>query len=456
MSALPGIPISTSAASSGKRLPPIPAVDDLAGDRLVHVWRDLYNLPTTQNELGYVQAAKSVSGITALSMPPFACCGVPEMPWSPGFLLTCEIFLNGRILISYSPGGDTLAYRWYPHRFVRETEADGLQFTTETFMPSNRRAAAQSIRVKNLGSGSRKITLGFDIRAAVTKKTTAWFVNSPGEADNKIHWDESRGALIFEAQHSPAVSVQGISPKPIRVEGGRMLVFELTLGPGETKQFNYVNTVEGSAQAALASYDALQSNFAQIDRDNEADFNRLLKSAFTPGNTDFSGYRPQIETDDESLWQLYQAGFRNLLFARRASPDSKYGTTYITLGGHVIPTLSFPWDTSLTSLSLALLDPEALRHCWSSGLCRTCISISPLITSAAKRPARGMASTTWRLYAARKTTCGLPETLPGSISGLAKARRWTTSYRTPRIGSSSTKTAMVWATTEKSRTCWKS
>jgi hypothetical protein len=32
------------------------------------------------------------------------------------------------------------------------------------------------------------------------------------------------------------------------------------------------------------------------------------------------------------------------------------------LGGRVLPTLSFPWDTSLTSLSLALLDPEALRR----------------------------------------------------------------------------------------------
>jgi len=26
-------------------------------------WRDLYNSPTTQNEYGYVQASKSVSGI---------------------------------------------------------------------------------------------------------------------------------------------------------------------------------------------------------------------------------------------------------------------------------------------------------------------------------------------------------------------------------------------------------
>jgi hypothetical protein len=326
------------------------------------VWRDLYQLPTTQNEYGSVQAAKSVSGITALSLPPYACCGVPDMPWSPGFLLTCELFLNGRVLLSCSPGGDRIAYRWYPHRFIRETEADGLQFTTETFMPSKRRAAAQIIRVKSLGTSSRTFTLGFDMRAAVAKKSTQWMVNSPGEADNQIHWDANRGALIFEAQHSQAVSVQGIFPKPSGVNYGRMLVVNVTLGPGETKEFHYVNAVDGTRENALAAYDACQSNFVQIERQNEADFNSLLRSAFTEGNSDFSGYLPQLETDDESLWQLYQAGFRNLIFARRASPDSKYGTTYITLGGHVLPTLSFPWDTSLTSFSLALLDPEALRR----------------------------------------------------------------------------------------------
>jgi len=136
-----------------------------------------------------------------------------------------------------------------------------------------------------------------------------------------------------------------------------MIVMEVKLGPGATQKFHYVNAVDGSAESALATYDALQSGFEQAMHQNEADFNSLLRAAFTEGNSDFSGYLPQLETNDESLWQLYQAGFKNLIFARRAAPDSKYGTTYITLGGHVLPTLSFPWDTSLTSLSLAFLDP---------------------------------------------------------------------------------------------------
>jgi len=361
-SALRGIPALAAGPVQHRHLQPVPSLEDLAADRLVHRFRDLYSSPTTQNEYGYVQAAKSVSGLTALSFPPFACCGVPETPWSPGFLLTCEIFLNGKILLSYSPGGDELAYQWYPHRFVREVQADELKFTTETFMPSKQRAAAQSIRVQNLGSASRKIRLGFDMRAAVTKKTTSWLATSPGEADNKIDWDASRGCLVFEAQHSPAVSVQGITPKPSRVESKRMLIVEISLGPGEAKELHYVNAAAGDRQTALATYDALQAGFIEAAAENERAFTSLIKSAFTPNNSEFSGYLPQLETDDESLWQAYQAGFRNLLFARRANPDSKYGTTYLTLGGRVLPTLSFPWDTSLTSLGLALLDPDPLRR----------------------------------------------------------------------------------------------
>jgi hypothetical protein len=355
-------PLNFASPQVGKALPPVPSVTDLSGDRLVHSLRDLYSSPTAQNEYGYVQAAKSVSGITALSLPPFGCCGVPDTPWSPGFLLSCELFLNGRILLSYPNGGDEIAYRWYPNRITRETLADGLKFSTETFMPAKRRAVAQSIRITNLGNESRTMILGLDMRAAVAKKTTPWLTYSPGEADNLVHWDSSRGCLIFEAQHSQAVSVQGITPKASRVDSGRMLVVEMALGPGETKELRYANVIDSDKETALANYDHLQTNFLQLTQENERAFNTLLKSAFTPGNSDFSGYLPQLETDNESLWQLYQAGFKNLIFARRASPDSKYGTTYLTLGGRVLPTLSFPWDTSLSSLSLALLDPEALRR----------------------------------------------------------------------------------------------
>jgi hypothetical protein len=334
----------------------------MAADRLTYRLRDLFNCPVAMNEWGYAQVAKSVSAMTAISFPPYACCGVPETAWSPGFLLTCEIFLNGRLLAIAGLSDGNIEYQWFPHCVVRTQTAENLRFSTRMFLPGKRRAVMQSISIKNLGAGRRQFSLGFDMRGAVAKKKKPWFVNSPGEADNRITWDAARGCLVFEAQHSEIAAAQGFHPPPSRVEQRRMLHFEMELNPGEEKKLHFVLTIAESGRAATELYDGLQARFEDLERENEASFTSLVRSAFTSGNSEFSGNLPRLITNDESLWRLYHNGFANLLFARRLSPDSAYGPTYLTLSGHVLPTLSFPWDTSLTSLSLALLDPIPLRN----------------------------------------------------------------------------------------------
>jgi hypothetical protein len=354
-------PTTMAVPTSANTLPCPPTLESMAADRLTYQYRDLFNCPAAMNEYGYAQVAKSVSAITAIAFPPYACCGVPETAWSPGFLTTCEIFLNGRFLaIAEAPEGN-VAYQWFPHCAVRKQMADRLQFTTKMFLPSKKRAVAQRISVKNLSGSERRFTLAFDMRGAVAKKSNPWFANSPGEPDNKITYDAQRGCLLFEAQHSEIAAAQGFSPKPDRFEHGRMLVFELEVGPGDEKELNFVVAVAGTGREALELHSQLQARFAELEHENLASFNSLVKAAFTPGNSEFSGHLPRLQTNDESLWKLYHNGFANLLFARRHSPDSVYGPTYLTLSGHVLPTLSFPWDTSLTSLALALLDPLPLR-----------------------------------------------------------------------------------------------
>ncbi len=353
--------LATSPLSKGALRCP-PSLAAMASDRLTYRLRDLFNCPVAMNELGYAQVAKSVSAITAISFPPYACCGVPDTAWSPGFLLTCEIFLNGAFLAIAAPPDGNVDYRWFPHCVLRTQTADRLQFATTMFLPSKRRAVAQSITVKNLSGAARRFTVAFDMRGAVSRKNTTWVVNSPGEADNKITWDAQRGCLLFVAQHSEIAAAQGFHPAPDRVEHQRMLVFDVQLGPGEQKQLNFVVAMAENGRAALQLYDDLQAGFAGLERENEAVFTSLVYSAFTPGNSEFSGNLPRLVTNDESLWKLYHNGFANLLFARRVSPDSVYGPTYLTLSGHVLPTLSFPWDTSLSSLALALLDPIPLRN----------------------------------------------------------------------------------------------
>lgn len=341
-------------------LPSVPKPSDLASDRLVYHFRDLFNPPVAQNEWGILQALKSVSGITRISFPPFACCGMPDIPFSPGDLKTCEIFLDGPTLNAYPEGG-TVAYTWYPHQIVRETQVKGLQFRTQTFLPWKQRAVAELIEVTNRSEERRKVKLGFDMRAAVTQTTDKpWFVNAPAEADNKLETSEERGCIVFEARHSKAVSVQGISPHAQRIEGRRMLVFDFILEAGATRTFRYLNVIGAEKEKVLASYDRMQTDFERLMEENEQEYRSLIQSAFTPGNSRFSGHLPQLVTKNRSLWQLYYIGFTNLLTMRRISPNSAYGPTYLTIPP-VLPTLTFIWDTMLTALSLSLLDPKILR-----------------------------------------------------------------------------------------------
>ncbi len=87
--------------------------------------------------------AKSVSAVTAISFPPYACCGIPDVSWTPGLLISCEIFLDGRMLSICPPPGNEITYQWFPHCVVREQLVDGLRFRTKLFMPVRQRAVAE-------------------------------------------------------------------------------------------------------------------------------------------------------------------------------------------------------------------------------------------------------------------------------------------------------------------------
>lgn len=350
-----------SASSKGVSLPPMPDAARLASTEMEFSYTDLFQMPVFANEWGYGQVSKSVSGVTGITFPPFACCGVPEVTWSPGLLTSCELVVNGELLSIAPPPGHKVTYRWLPQRVDREQTVNGLRIRTRTFMAVRQRAVLEYIAITNVNGEQKTLTVGFDMQAAVVKKTTPWMAGCPGEGGNRTTYDKAAGRVSFAAQHSQAASAQGIHPTAQRLRGGHILEHQFVLGPGETRRFQYVNAIADSVEEANLAHDRLQATFAAAEQENEAFYAGMLKGVFTPGNSYFSGHLPTLHTDDETLWNLYFAGIRNLISARRHSPDSTYGPSYLTLGGHTLPTLSFPWDTSLTGLSLALLDPLQLR-----------------------------------------------------------------------------------------------
>ncbi len=354
--ALPNLP------SAARKFPAIPSLNDLASIRMPHTFMELFNLPIAMNDWGYAQSVKSVSGITAIAFPPYVCCGVPDTPWSPGLLNTCELILNDRLAAITDNPAQAVTYQWFPHCVVRDQTVDGIRLRTMLFLPPEQRAILQRIEIRNVSGQRSSLALGFDMRAAVTKKTTGWLASLPGEADNQLSWDASHGRLTWTAQHSPAACAQGIHPPAASVAGGNVLEYRFALAPGETRELHFVAALAADPSEANSLHDRLQENFTALEAQSERRFEQLLQSAFTPGNSDFSGHLPRLHTESETLWSLYQNGLRNLLTARRRSPDSAYGPTLLTLSGHVLPTLSFPWDTALSSLGLSLLDPQPLRN----------------------------------------------------------------------------------------------
>jgi hypothetical protein len=347
--------------SSRSQFPAVPTLNSLASIRMPHTFMELFNLPIAMNDWGYAQTVKSVSAITAMAFPPYVCCGVPQTAWSPGLLNTCELILNDRLAAISNDPAQAVTYQWFPHCVVREQTVDGIRIGTRMFLPPEQRAVLEKIEIRNVSGQSATLILGFDMRSAVTEKKTGWFANLPGEGDNLASWDASRGRLTWTARQSKAACAQGINPPPDSLVGGNVLEYRFALAPGERRELRFVAAIAAEAADAGAMHDRLQSSFDALEDRSERRFEQLIQSAFTAGNSDFSGHLPRLQTESETLWNLYQNGLKNLLTARRRSPDSAYGPTLLTLSGHVLPTLSFPWDTALSSLSLSLLDPQPLR-----------------------------------------------------------------------------------------------
>ncbi len=351
-----------SRAATGRPFPSIPSLADLASTRMPHTFMELFNLPIAMNDWGYAQTVKSVSAISAIAFPPYACCGIPDTPWSPGLLSTCELMMNDRLVSISNEQAQAVTYQWFPHCVVREQTVDGIRFRTTMFLPPNQRAVLQKIEIRNVGAHTADFVIGFSMRSAVTQRSSAWFAQLPGEADNHVSWNRANGKLTWIAAHSKAANTQGIVPAADALVGGNVLEYNLKLTPGAARELHFAATLAANDADADALYDRLQLQFTELEQQNERRFDQLIHSAFTAGNSDFSGWLPRLHTSSETLWNLYHNGLKNLLTARRRSPDSVYGPTLLTLSGHVLPTLSFPWDTALTSFSLSLLDPEPLRN----------------------------------------------------------------------------------------------
>ena len=216
------------------------------------------------------------------------------------------------------------------------------------------------------------------LAARVVSGDAAWNSSESPDAKNEASVDGSR--LVFADDAATAWSVQGVDvPATARLSGVAPASEEFSVGvggmgrggdvtvvvdvvAGGEARFGYVNAVGRSRQEAVSVYDAVAADVEGAVEASERYWNAQLEAAVTPGNSEFSGHLPVLETTSEPLRRLYWWGILGILYFRRDYEGNVLGRSYDTLMPNYWATTTFIWDFSLSSVTHALLDPQAMRR----------------------------------------------------------------------------------------------
>ena len=112
--------------------------------------------------------------------------------------------------------------------------------------------------------------------------------------------------------------------------GGDVTVV-LDVAAGAEARFGYVNAVGTSRDAAFAVFDAVAGDVEGAVAASERYWNAQLEAAVTPGNSEFSGHLPVLETTSEPLRRLYWWGILGVIYMRRDYAGNVLGRSYDTL-----------------------------------------------------------------------------------------------------------------------------
>jgi hypothetical protein len=343
--------------------PLIPTVDDLAADAVTHHFDDMIAPSGLTNMLGTVRVDHDLTALTAVQFPPV----------SQGLAQTAVLFVDGRLFASY---GVPVTHEWRADRVVRRATVGDLQIETTTVCVPGRTAVAIDIAVHNTGPSDREVRLSLSAAARVTRSKESWLdAESPSETDSATVDGER---VLFSSTDTAAWSVQGIIGGSAALSGvaalpeefetgiggngrGGELSVVLAVPAGETARTAYVQAVGISADDATRTYDLVTADVPGVVTAAEEFWNHQLRAAFDPGDGEFSGSLPVLETASAPLRRLYWWAVLGVIWFRRDFAGNVLGRSYDTLMPNYWGTTTFIWDYSLSSVSHALLDPAEMR-----------------------------------------------------------------------------------------------
>ena len=326
----------------------IPTVDDFESDVVTQCFDDMVNPPGLTNFLGAAQVDHDITGVRSVNVPPY----------SQGDTITGVLSLDGRLFRSF---GVPVSLRWRPDQVSRWAQVGELTVATTTVMPRDTAGVVVDIAVTNTSERTRQVRLGLSVASTVTRAAHGWREPSPPAEPNDVAPVPGRPAVIGRARTSAAVAVQGVDVAEARVRD-RVIEVDATIEPGRTYRLGYVHVTAGDDTGALAAFDAAVRDVPALVRATRTAWNRTLQAAFTPGNDEFSGHLPILETSNAALRRLYWWGAMGTIWFRRDNPASVLGRVYDTLMPRSWQTTTFIWDFSLSSMMHAMLDPVPMRR----------------------------------------------------------------------------------------------
>ncbi|MEA5116098.1 MAG: hypothetical protein VB036_00610 [Propionicimonas sp.] len=334
----------------------VPSCADFASAVVLDGYDDLLSTAGLTNHLAVTQVEHDVTAIRSLSVPPVASAGIP----------TAKLYLDGRLAQSF---GCPVSHQWFPDRHLRSVTIDGLEISTITFCPVDAPAVAVRITVRNLAAAPRQVRFGLWVDSTATDSGAPWLACPPPASPNRLEVAGGR-RIGRPVAGNPAVCLQGLldaDGREVTDLSGRQHLIECTLdlAASGSWQGGYVMVLTSGEQALATAERWYASITADLDGQLAAVrryWDEALAAMFTPGNDQFGGSLPVLETSNEALRTLYWWGALGVLYFRRDNPASVLGRTYDTLMPANWQTTTFIWDYSLSSLVHALLDPGVMER----------------------------------------------------------------------------------------------
>jgi hypothetical protein len=343
----------------------VPTVDDLAADPITHHYDDMVAPSGLTNFLGTARVDHDLTAVSVVTFPPV----------SQGLTSTASCFVDGRLVESY---GAPITHEWRPDRVRRSVSLPGLDLATVTVCAPGETGVAIDVAVTNTGDAHRTVPVTLTLAAGAARSAEAWLDAVMPQEPNTAATGASR--LVFANGAGTAWSIQGvdtdaearlsgIAPAAADhevgiggIERGGEVTVRLDLAPGATARFGYVHAVGTSREATAATFERIAADVPGTVAAAESFWNTQLDAAFRPGNGEFSGHLPVLETSSEPLRRLYWWGVLGTIWFRRDFAGNVLGRSYDTVMPNYWGTTTFIWDYSLSSITHALLDPEEMKR----------------------------------------------------------------------------------------------